>query len=234
MVQFLKAIPPSQRPPLPLAGVRVNVHGPFDRFCPDMPTPLETIVAFVEGRCDAAAFEESLQRDADLETCLRAAAAPRHARTARTLFDYLLVLDYHHPGDMLSAQGELGRFLAERNVPVQTSIQAAEAYRLLLSAQPAWLDVDAALLQRLLAEAPPEATTPKGRREWLRGRLLEQFRCADRPPRWLQSPQWPVGEHGPLVFLGQLAVKDYFHDEAVVYVFHDPATGECCTVLQVA
>ena len=41
------------------------------------------------------------------------------------------------------------------------------------------------------------------------------------------------GEHGPLVFLGQMAVKGYFHDEATVYVFHDPATGTCQTVLQV-
>ena len=141
-------------------------------------------------------------------------------------------MDFRHPGEVLSAQDALARFLAGQNVPVQPSPQPADDYRLLLSAQPEWLDVDAAFLQKLLAEAPPDAT-PKERQKWLRQRLQEKFRCAHRPPRWLQSPQWPIGEHGPLVFLGQLAVKD-FHDEAAVYVFHDPATGECRSVLQVA
>lgn len=37
-----------------------------------------------------------------------------------------------------------------------------------------------------------------------------------------------------MVFLGQLAIRDYFHDEAAVYVFHDPATGLRETVLQLA
>lgn len=51
-----------------------------------------TIAAFVEGRCDAAASEDSLQRDLGLEEQLRAAPAPRHARAASTLFDYLSML----------------------------------------------------------------------------------------------------------------------------------------------
>ena len=199
-----------------------------------VPTPLETIAAFVEGRCDALAFESRLQCDANLEELLGRVPAPRHAHDASTLFHYLLALDYRDPGEVLSAQDALTRFLADRNVPVRPSTQAAEDYRLLLSAQPKWLDVDVAFLQKLLAEAPTDATTSKTRKEWLRGQLLERFCCAHRPPHWLQSPQWPVGEHGPLVFLGQLAVKDYFHDEAAVYVFHDPATGECLSVLQVA
>ena len=115
---------------------QINIHGRFGRFCTDMLTPLETIVAFVEGRCNAAAFEESLQRDADLESFLNATPAPRYARAASTLFHYLLALDYRRPDDLLSAQGALGRFLADKNVPVRPSPQAAEDYRLLLSAQP--------------------------------------------------------------------------------------------------
>lgn len=199
-----------------------------------MPAPLETIVAFVEGRCDPAAFEEVLYRDADLEEFLRAAPAPRYAHASSTLFDYLLALDYHHPGDLLSAQDALTCFLTQKNVPVRSSTQAAEDYRLLLSAQPRWLNVDAATLQELVAEAPATVVTLDQRRNWLRQRLQERFRCSGKPPRWLQSPQWPVGEHGPLVFLGQVAVTGYFHDEAAVYVFHDPVSGECRTVLQTA
>ena len=52
------------------------------------------------------------------------------------------------------------------------------------------------------------------------------------PPEWIQSPCWPHSAAGPLVFLGQLKVDQYFHDLATVYVFHDPANGECQTIVQ--
>jgi hypothetical protein len=43
-----------------------------------------------------------------------------------------------------------------------------------------------------------------------------------------------MNEHGPLVFLGQIDIRNYFHDEAAAYVFHDPVTGVTETVIQVA
>jgi len=59
------------------------------------------------------------------------------------------------------------------------------------------------------------------------------FRCLGEPPEWIQEPDWPINENGPLVFLGQLSVLNYFHDESAAYVFHDPTTGGCETIIQV-
>jgi len=70
-------------------------------------------------------------------------------------------------------------------------------------------------------------------RKWSRERLVERFKCADKPPKWIQSPSWPMNENGPLVFLGQMDIKDYFHDSASAYVFYDPNSGEYETVIQV-
>lgn len=65
-------------------------------------------------------------------------------------------------------------------------------------------------------------------------------------PKWLQlapavvqalmaeAPAWPIGDAGPLVFLRQVAIPDYFHDDAAAYVFYDPATRQCQTILQTA
>lgn len=34
-------------------------------------------------------------------------------------------------------------------------------------------------------------------------------------------------------FLGQVEINNYFHDEAAAYVFHDPKSDGCETVIQV-
>jgi hypothetical protein len=80
----------------------------------------------------------------------------------------------------------------------------------------------------------PEAAGRTGLelRMWLTEQLLEKYRYVSKPPEWVQDPCWPHGATGPLVFLGQLEVAGYFHDFGTVYVFHDPATGECQTIIQ--
>ena len=70
-------------------------------------------------------------------------------------------------------------------------------------------------------------------KKWLSSELLRCFRYSDKPPRWIQNPNWPIGKNGPFVFLGQIKVVNYFHDEAAIYVFHDPTTGEFYNVSQV-
>ena len=70
-------------------------------------------------------------------------------------------------------------------------------------------------------------------KEWLHAELLKRFKYVSNPPEWIQNPHWPIHENGPMVFLGQVEVKGYFHDEAAVYVFHDPKSGACETIIQV-
>lgn len=74
-------------------------------------------------------------------------------------------------------------------------------------------------------------------RNWLHPILQRSFRYASMPPRWIQNPQWVIDTHGPMVFLGQVdcePIQGLFHDQASVYVFFDPASGERKTVLQIA
>jgi len=74
-------------------------------------------------------------------------------------------------------------------------------------------------------------------REWLQLIVKRSFRYASYPPRWIQNPQWAVGKNGPMLFLGQVdcePIDGVFHDQASVYVFFDPASGERNTVIQIA
>jgi hypothetical protein len=56
----------------------------------------------------------------------------------------------------------------------------------------------------------------------------------DKPPKWIQSPDWPTRNGKPLVFVGQLSVDapELFHDKGAAYVFYNPDTGGFETVAE--
>ena len=196
-----------------------------------MSSATSSVAAFVSVQLDTTAFEQLLYTDAATEHLLSAQPAPKYAHTGHTLYHYLIALDLRNPADALNAQGALRDFLQAAGIAVAVSDKPAELHALLLAAQPKWLDVDPGYVASLLDTAPQHAKKSE-RTQWLRATLLELFRYAKKPPRWLQAPAWPIGPQGPLVFLGQLAVDGYFHDEAAVYVFHDARTNECRSILQ--
>jgi hypothetical protein len=134
----------------------------------------------------------------------------------------------------LDAQGAMELFLQQKGIPFQRHSGAAELHDLLLSAQPSWLAVDTTYLQKHVL---PDANGRSGHdlKAWLGSRLKQLFRYHRKPPKWIQSPAWPITENGPMYFPGQLTLDDCecFHDQAAAYVFLDPKTGETRTVIQV-
>ena len=199
-----------------------------------MSAAIDHIRKFVEGTLNVAEFEQALYNDPSFEQILADDPdQPTPSYVGRSLYHYLIALDYTDPGGVLDAQGALEDFLRRKGVAVSPTDTYSAFYDLVLAAQPGWLDVDPKYVQDRLM---PDANKRSGveLREWLKERLLKEFRFASQPPEWIQNPEWPIVEGRPLVFLGQLEVEGYFHDEAAVYVFHDPETGECQTVIQVA
>jgi hypothetical protein len=74
-------------------------------------------------------------------------------------------------------------------------------------------------------------------RSWSTSLVTRAFRYTNLPPNWIQNPQWPVSENGPMLFVGQIdcpAIQGVFHDETSFYVFFDPLSGERQTIMQIA
>ena len=195
---------------------------------------LLAVVAFVEGRMNAEDFESALYEDPSFEEVLSEDPdLPRDTYIGSSTYQFVLEQDYRDPGGVLNAQGALAEFLERRGVDHTRSDDAADEYDALLLAQPSWLDLDTKYIKEQYLDHA-DGRTGKRLTEWLRKRLSADFRCTAKPPIWIQGPAWPIGDKGPTVFLGQLSVPNYFHDTAAVYVFHDPATNELQTVLQVS
>ena len=199
----------------------------------EVQSTLAPAISFVEGRLSPLEFEAALSSNPDLEAALsKPISIPPYTNLASTLFHYLIALSYTRAGDILNAQDAVVQFLKRHSVSVTPAQQPASLHDLLLAAQPRWLSADPSYIATLLEDAPN--IPPAQLKRWLKVRILERFRFISKPPRWLQSPAWPIGPNGPLVFVGQLSISDYFHDKAEVFVFHDPTAVTCSTIIQVA
>jgi len=200
-----------------------------------MATSLETIQRFLDGTLAPKVFRDALYADDSFEMLLGNdphLPAAHYVRQDGGTYHFLLAQNYEDPGGVLNAHGALCEYMDRNGLSYSKSSKYSDFYNLVLEAAPNWLAPD----HRFVAEhIMPDADGRESEdlRGWLSEKLLERFKCADKPPEWIQSPCWPVNENGPLVFLGQMDINSYFHDLATAYLFHDPVSGECETIIQV-
>lgn len=193
---------------------------------------LRQIIDFVEGRLQPKDFEQILYANPRFEEVLNDDPNfPPNTYLGTELYLYVIQLNFNSPGDILNLQKVLADFLERNGFAHQSTKKFDERYDLILSAQPKWLDVDSEYVQSEIIPAAGDLTGNE-LKQWLRAEFLKRFRYITKPPRWIQNPNWPINENGPLIFLGQLQVKDYFHDEAAIYVFHDQKSDSLQTIRQ--
>jgi hypothetical protein len=195
---------------------------------------LQVILDFVGGRVDASDFATQFYANERFKVVLNDDPnLSRHTYIGQSVYDFILHHDFTDPGDILTIQGALIQYLERRGITPQVTTAYDDRYDLILAAHPSWLDVDTRFLKQHIL---PYAGERSGEtlKHWLHAQLLERFKYVKEPPEWLQNPGWPINEHGPLVFLGQIEVTNYFHDSAAAYVFHDPVSGATETIIQVA
>ncbi|MFC4455274.1 hypothetical protein [Deinococcus sonorensis] len=196
--------------------------------------PLTAVRAFVEDAIDGPSFAATLFTDTALELLLRAAPPipPYSSHGADNLYQFLIELNFDRERDLLDAHDALARWLTLMGVPHVRATTLSQRAALRKKVQPKWLNIDEDVFRVLLEAAGDRQGAAL--QTWLKEELRARFRSIKRPPQWLQSPQWPVREGVPLVFVGQLAADGLLHDDATVYVFMHPQTGVVETVVQVA
>jgi hypothetical protein len=196
--------------------------------------PLGAIRAFVAGHITPAEFRAHMESDPQaFEAFL---SDDPHLDPANyvggNVYRFLVQEDLDSLGGALNAQGALADFLERSGRNCARTSRYSDLYDLILSAQPEWLGVDPDYIHaRILPEA--EGRSGGELREWLRSELTARFKYeSEKPPDWIREPCWPIGENGPLVFLGQIDVSQRFHDYGTVYVFYDFEAGTFENVLQ--
>lgn len=190
-----------------------------------MNSDIQMILNFVEGKISSQEFESYLYESKTIQTLLE----QEKGYTSYNLYYDLLEINFKTLTGSLNAQGYLEKFLTKLNINFKATDQYRSCNNLILSASPSWLDVDPVFVQKHFLNANPSATK-KELRTW----LLSKFKYMKSTPKWVQYCDWPIKNEEPLVFIGQIEVngEGYFHDITVFYLFFNPKTRECETVIQ--
>ncbi len=194
---------------------------------------LKTLCGFAAGEIQPVAFCDRLYADPAFESSLADDPKLEPAYVQGSTYRFLLECDFDDPGGILDAHGAVCDYLDRHGYKYKKTGEYADFYDLVLQASPEWLSGGADpkyVKDRIMPDARDR--TGHELRMWLEEQLLEKYRYLSKPPEWNQSPCWPHGAEGPMVFLGQIEVNGYFHDAGTVYVFHDPASGQCETIIQ--
>ncbi|MDN6860872.1 hypothetical protein QO207_30135 [Pseudomonas sp. CAN2814] len=192
---------------------------------------IETLAAFVEGRISGAEVDAALKQERmrSLLAVFVDAKYPASSDFNRKLD----VQDRSSLGGLVNSEGFIQQFLELASVEFKPECPHGKLYSLLLTIQPAWLDLDPEFVQEHVL--PREAGLSKTERtRRAKARIKELFQCAGKPPSWIQNPEWPMHADVPAVFIGQMPIKapELFHDDGVAYLFFDKASGQFETVTQ--
>lgn len=69
-------------------------------------------------------------------------------------------------------------------------------------------------------------------KKFLKNIIKEKFKCMNKKPNWLQSPNWPIIEGVPLVFIDQIDITTLTNNKSMLYVFFDEKNKNFITVTQ--
>ena len=195
---------------------------------------LETLQRFVAGEIDAPRFREELYASYEaFEAFLE--NDPDLGRQSNyvdgSAFQFIMDCDLDDPGGVLDAQGAVCDYFDRNQIQYKKSSKHPDLFDLILDVAPKWVDPDQKYVNETIL---PKAGDRSGKelRSWLTDELKKHYRFVKKPPVWIQGAHWPQGGEGPMVFLGQLDIEDYFHDNSSVYVFIDESSGQTQTLIQ--
>ena len=193
-------------------------------------TAIEIIKQFVEGAISPKALEEKIYADPAVEALLRSENNLPAYVTEPDLYTYTISQNYQNLESIYNVQTLLSTVLSKKNITHTVEKKYENLFNLTLKVQPKWLSLPSDYLSKLVEER--KNLSSKELQAWLKEKIKIDFRYLKVPPKWLQSPAWPMVDGKPMVFLGQLDISELSHDNAQAYLFFDEGKQSFYTVTQ--
>lgn len=196
---------------------------------------IEIMKAFVSGQMSAEDFWEEYKKNEMIQTILNKDEQERNPNslswfTAQTLLAN--IKNIHSYKDSEGLHWVIRRFFLENDLPVDIDNFYTDRYVFLIEIQPSWLDLDDEefLIKEIVDKIPADIEKKSQKIKWCKDKIKEYFKYDKTPPRWIQSPEWPIANGRPLVFKRQS--KEMKDDEQVDFYFYDPDTKQETVITQ--
>lgn len=192
------------------------------------------IKAYVEGSVSPADLEQAVFNDVELQKTLEDDSLDWSGTYIDTNpYDYLCINNITSISGRMNAQGVLQLFLDKKGKEYNSFAKYANDYELVLDCQPKYIDADVGFIEKHILNVDGSKSKAQIKKE-IKNRFRDLFQSQKKPPRWIQSPQWPIVDEKPLFFMGQIVIKDcqFYHDDGEMYIFINPEHMEEVVIKQ--
>jgi hypothetical protein len=138
-------------------------------------------------------------------------------------------------GGLVNTEGIVEGFLDIAEVGYTPCKRYWDAKMLILKALPKYADPPWSLLADIVEPVLFDAILSDAKKvRHIKEQILLRYRYLEKPPSWIQGPNWPLRDGRPLIFVGEVPIDapDLFHDLGAAYVFFDPGHGAFEVVTQ--
>jgi hypothetical protein len=193
---------------------------------------IDILVCFAEGRLEGSVLDAALATE-EMKALLSVFEEARYPALTNHYRRLHNKQDRTSLGGLVNSEGIIKDFLKKAEIAFNPANRFSNIYSLILKAVPDYLDPPLEFITEKIVPHESDLSDSK-KKKLIKERLKELFKYLNKPPKWIQSPDWPIRDGKPLVFIGQLTVDapELFHDEGAVYLFFDPAKGDFETVAQ--
>lgn len=198
----------------------------------DKNTIIKEFVDFVEGRMAFGTFQKNYETNPDYFKILDDDKPNEKFvyQKGKTLNQCLQIYKWSTVLGRLSVHSYIVRYLTYYNIPIKPTSHYLDERKFRIDVQPSYVSIDDEdFFNSIVALIPIELTTTQ-KKKWLKEKIKSLFKCDDKPPRWIQDPEWPIIDGKPLVFKRQ--TKELKNDERVYYTFYNTETGKETVVMQ--
>jgi hypothetical protein len=180
---------------------------------------MNTIKQYLESEISDEKFFEELYKNQELQNILDAESSVPPYTNDGTLLFFLLSGNIKDMRFIINAKDALREFLQKKGFEFNFSNNESEIYNLIMDVQPKWLDVESRYFSDITKNYKKD--NKKEIKELIKNKIKNDFIYIKNPPKWIQSPNWPIEDGEPLIFIGELDMGNILHDTSKIYVFYN-------------
>lgn len=186
---------------------------------------------FVEGEVELQEVLDSLYKSKEAEDFLKSLdPVSPYSDLYFNNYDYLISLSSSNNNDCIDAQDFLFKLLSSQGVLAEKSDMYIKLGRLLATAIPKQVNPSVHWIKERLGECGERSNSEI--KDYIKKSIANDFKYIDKPPKWLQEPNWPIIDGRPGVFMGQKKNSSK-HDVAFDYFFKSQLSLSEVVIVQI-
>ncbi|AYH20937.1 hypothetical protein C5E22_22255 [Pectobacterium parmentieri] len=191
---------------------------------------IDIIKNYLEGSISSKNFRNEIYYNKDIELILSEEINIPPYTASGSIYTYLLEADLLSLPGEINAKDLLSQFLKIKGVDFKFNEEHEKIYDIMLKVKPSWINISGDYLKHLIDKC--KGVQGRELEILLKNEIHSSFKFIKKKPTWLQSPDWPINNNSPLLFIGQIDISNLKNDVSFLYVFFDKKNREYINIEQ--